>query len=96
MKNMLTPEESARQTFDNWYAAAASFTGPTSRRTCVEAFASAIRAATQEVLEVLRIAQEDVCSLHCPSVKKTGEEWTHSERCRAISEVIAKTEVAKS
>ena len=34
----------AQQLFDTWYADAASFTGPTARRTCITAIAAAIRA----------------------------------------------------
>lgn len=49
-------------------------------------------AAASDLLAALRLAQEDTCSLHCPSVRKADQEWTHSERCRAISAVIAKVE----
>ena len=62
----------------------------------VAAIRAAERDATQErlldMLDALRLVKEDTCSLHCPSVKKEGDEWTHSERCKTISQVIAKAE----
>lgn len=88
----MTPEEIAMQVFDDWYKDAASFTGPSARRSCIAAIAAAIRADRQEMLAVLRLAQEDVCSLHCPSVFKTGEQVTHSERCSTVGGVVAKAE----
>lgn len=36
----------------------------------------------------LQQAQEDTCSMHCPSVKRTGTPWTHSAKCTAISAVL--------
>lgn len=49
-----------------------------------------LQAAAPDLLTELVSAQEHVCSLLCPSVKKTGDEWTHSERCKAITAAIAK------
>src|SRR3990167_764924 len=41
--------------------------------------------------EALRTAQEDTCSLHCPSVWKTSEgQPLHSDRCKAISAALGK------
>jgi hypothetical protein len=40
------------------------------------------------LLALLVKAQPIVCSLSCPSVKRTGEEWTHSDICRAMSDAI--------
>jgi hypothetical protein len=48
----------------------------------------------EHALAALRLAQQDTCSLHCPSVKKTGEEWIHVERCQAVSAAIAAVESA--
>lgn len=47
----------------------------------------------EQALVALRAAQEDTCSLHCPSVKNYGEEWTHVERCQAVSAAITAVEV---
>jgi hypothetical protein len=46
--------------------------------------------AHEDLIAALQQAHEDVCSFRCPSVKREGEEWTHSERCVAISAALAK------
>lgn len=43
-----------------------------------------------DIIQALHQAQEDTCSLHCPSVWKTDERPPHSERCQAVSAAIAK------
>lgn len=86
----MTPEEIAKHVFDDWYADAASFTGPSARRTCIAAIAIAIRADRQESLAMLKLAQEDVCSLHCRSVWPAGERQQHGERCAAMSALITR------
>lgn len=48
----------------------------------------------REMLTELRRAQYDTCSIHCPSVWKTGQQQPHSERCRAMRAVMAKAEEA--
>ena len=47
-----------------------------------EADAAALRA-------MLDRAHADVCSLHCPTVWRTGTPRPHSERCQAIGAVLA-------
>ena len=42
----------------------------------------------EQLYTLLAMAQADVCSLHCPSVWKTAERPPHSERCRAISDML--------
>lgn len=39
--------------------------------------------------ELASAAQEAVCSALCPSVKKTGEPWTHVELCERLSAAAA-------
>lgn len=34
-----------------------------------------------QALEAMEAVADDVCSHLCPSVKKTGAEWTHVEKC---------------
>lgn len=41
-----------------------------------------------ELKAALRLAAPHVCSLLCPSTKRTGDEWTHVELCKAISAAI--------
>ena len=36
---------------------------------------------TEATTSALKEALADVCEMHCPSVKRTGEDWTHSEKC---------------
>lgn len=38
---------------------------------------------------LLTEAQEEVCSALCPNVKRTGEDWTHSELCAAITKEMS-------
>ena len=40
-------------------------------------------------LQALECAAADTCSLHCPSVKRADEAWTHTERCRQAHAAIA-------
>ena len=47
-------------------------------------------AESPNLLAELIKAHTDVCSLRCPSVKRTGEEWTHSAECESIRAAIAK------
>lgn len=47
-------------------------------------------AASPDLYAELVKAHRDVCSLRCPSVKKTGDEWTHSPECEAIRAALAK------
>lgn len=47
-------------------------------------------AAAPDLLEALETAASHVCSLLCPSVKRTGEEWTHSKECEQVRAAIAK------
>lgn len=49
-------------------------------------------AAAPELLEALKLAAPHVCSVLCPSTKKTGTEWTHVETCKAITAALAKAE----
>jgi hypothetical protein len=37
-------------------------------------------------------AQPVVCSVLCPSVKKAGEEWTHSPLCQSLTAALAQEE----
>lgn len=39
--------------------------------------------------QALRSAAPHVCSARCPSVKRTGTEWSHVEQCKAISAALA-------
>jgi hypothetical protein len=41
-----------------------------------------------ELKEALKLAAPHVCSNLCPSVKRTGEEWTHVETCQAITAAL--------
>ena len=43
----------------------------------------------------LAAVSEDVCGLLCPSVKKTGEEWSHVPKCQAISAALSPTPPAQ-
>ncbi len=47
----MTPEQIAQQLFDAWYADAASFTGPTARRTCITAIAAALAACERDTID---------------------------------------------
>lgn len=38
----------------------------------------------ERLREALELAAPVACGAFCPSVKKTGEEWTHSPECEAI------------
>ena len=40
---------------------------------------------TDYLIRALEIAQPIVCSMLCSSVKKTGEEWSHVQKCDSIS-----------
>lgn len=46
--------------------------------------------AAPDLLTALEQAHQDTCSLHCPSVWKTGEPQPHSDRCTSISAVLDK------
>jgi hypothetical protein len=46
--------------------------------------------AQDDLVAAMEHVQADVCSFLCPSAKKTGEEWMHSEKCRAITAALAK------
>ena len=46
--------------------------------------------AAPVMLEALQTAHPHVCSLLCPSVKKTDAEWTHSQECEQIRAAIDK------
>ena len=37
---------------------------------------------------LLTQAQVEVCSMNCPSVKKTGTEWPHCKLCKEITEAL--------
>jgi hypothetical protein len=41
-----------------------------------------------ELKDALKLAAPHVCSYLCPSVKRTGEEWTHTETCQAITTAL--------
>lgn len=47
------------------------------------------------LLGVLKLAHEDVYDLHCPSVKREGDEWTHCERCMELRDLINSLELLK-
>ncbi|MBI3654135.1 MAG: hypothetical protein HY231_24145 [Acidobacteria bacterium] len=47
-------------------------------------------AAAPELLEALERSAESLCSFLCPSVKKTGEPWPHSQECEQVRAAIAK------
>lgn len=49
-------------------------------------------AAAPELLEALKDARHQVCSMLCPSFWRTGEPQPHGEKCRAIAALIAKAE----
>jgi len=46
---------------------------------------SQLSETTDYLIRALEIAQPIVCSMLCPSVKKTGEEWSHVQKCDSIS-----------
>lgn len=48
--------------------------------------------AHEDLVAALQLAAPHVCSLLCPSVKKTGTEWTHSTTCAAITAALAKAD----
>lgn len=47
-----------------------------------------VTARVNELKEALKLAAPHVCSNLCPSVKRTGEEWTHTETCQTISAAL--------
>lgn len=47
------------------------------------------RSAIRELEPILVQAGKDVCSLRCPSVKNTGEAWTHVAECQAIQAALS-------
>lgn len=49
-------------------------------------------AKAPELLAALKDTQKDTCSMHCPSVKKTGDPWTHSVKCDGYTALIAGAE----
>lgn len=49
----------------------------------------ALTGATGEV--ALREAQEVVCEALCPSVKRTGDPWTHVALCQTLSRMCGDT-----
>lgn len=49
-----------------------------------------------DLLAILKDAQEDTCSLHCPSVWKTGERRPHSEKCQRVGAAIAELETQQN
>ncbi len=49
-----------------------------------------------DLLATLKEAQEDTCSLHCPSVWTTGQRPPHSEKCQRISAAIAEIETQQN
>lgn len=53
---------------------------------------SVLEDIARELLAALKQAREDTCSLHCPSVYKTGEIPRHSDVCKAISAIVAEAE----
>lgn len=46
---------------------------------------SRLSETTDYLIRALEMAQPVVCSMLCPSVKKTGEEWLHVQKCDSIS-----------
>lgn len=48
----------------------------------------AIAIERNELKDALQMAAPHVCSNLCPSVKRTGEEWTHTETCQAITAAL--------
>ena len=48
-----------------------------------------LKSENQRLKELLERAHEKVCSLDCPSVKKTGEPWPHTDLCKLISKALA-------
>ena len=46
---------------------------------------SRLSETTDYLIRALDMAQPIVCSMLCPSVKKTGEEWSHVQKCDSIS-----------
>lgn len=61
---------------------------------CGELLSVSETAVAQSLITLLSQAQEDVCSLHCPSVWKTGESQPHSAKCVLISRAIAEAKAA--
>lgn len=55
----------------------------------MEARLSTLEADLAEAAALLARAHADVCSLRCPSVKKTGEDWTHVGICAEIRTALA-------
>lgn len=48
--------------------------------------------ARPPLLDMLVDAHEAYCSLNCPSVKKAGAEWPHTDRCKEMRKAIAAAE----
>lgn len=46
--------------------------------------------AHEELVAALKSAQPHLCSNLCPSVKRTGEDWTHSHECVAVTAALSK------
>jgi chromosome segregation ATPase len=46
---------------------------------------SRLSETTDYLIRALEMAQPVVCSMLCLSVKKTGEEWLHAQKCDSIS-----------
>jgi hypothetical protein len=47
-------------------------------------------APSLELREALEDGCEAYCGLHCPSVKKTGDEWPHTKRCLEIRAIVSR------
>lgn len=48
-------------------------------------------AAPASLVQAAQAVADDVCSWLCPSVKKTGTEWTHVEKCVNLRAAIAQS-----
>lgn len=48
-----------------------------------------LEAERARLATALELAAPFVCSHSCPSVKKTGTEWTHSEICHTVTAALA-------
>lgn len=49
-----------------------------------------LRRDIQELIEVVSVAQNEICSYLCPSVWKTGTERPHNSLCQAMRATLQK------
>jgi hypothetical protein len=56
----------------------------------LEAERDELRRDIQELIEIVSMTQNEICSHSCPSVWKTGTEQPHSPLCRAMRATLQK------